>query len=241
MKLQDLRVVVTGASRKYIRALAIGFAHLGAEVYVSARTEQAAEKARDEVVGSARGRLHTFGCDLSRPQEIREFARRVGDRTDRVDLLVNSGARWLEGTGFESASDERIVETIGSTASGTVLVVKHFLPLLKVSPRPDIVHMIPVGEDARQTLAHEAFHAARSAQTGFADVLARRLKPFDLRVFSFHPPDFSAAAPLHAGSDGDAAVRAPGEPTTQALFECIVYAIEQPRDCFVRSFHFEPR
>ncbi|WP_449344661.1 SDR family NAD(P)-dependent oxidoreductase [Streptomyces narbonensis] len=72
--------------------------------------------------------MHAFGCDLSRPAEIREFAARVGERTDRVDLLVNNGARWLDGMDLEAASDAEIVETIEWTAGGTVLMVKHLLP-----------------------------------------------------------------------------------------------------------------
>ncbi|CAL9570031.1 hypothetical protein SUDANB106_04830 [Streptomyces sp. enrichment culture] len=242
MKFDNLRVVVTGASREFGRALAIGFAHLGAEVFVSARTVEAAERTLADVMGSARERIHAFGCDLSRPAEIREFARRVGEHTGRVDLLVNNGARWLDGVELDDASDDQIVETIESTAGGTVLMVKHFLPLLRASQRPDIVNMVAVrGPDtAGRSTAHDAFYAAKSAQAGFADILSHRLRSSGVRVFSLYPPDFSTSDPRSVeweGAGGD-----PDEkPTTQALFECIVYAVEQPRDCFIRSFHFEPR
>ncbi|MFI5620272.1 SDR family oxidoreductase [Streptomyces sp. NPDC051567] len=245
MRFENLRVVVTGASRHFGRALAIGFAHLGAEVYVSARTVEAAERTRTEVMGSARDRIHAFGCDLSRPLEIREFARQVGERTDRIDLLVNNGARWLDAVDLEDASDDEIVETIESTAGGTVLMVKHFLPLLRASQRPDIVNMVAVRDTGGSSAAaaHEAFWTAKSAQAGFADILARRLRPSGVRVFSLYPPDFSTADPRFAEwEDMRADGTTPDEKlTTQALFECIVYAVEQPRDCFIRSFHFEPR
>lgn len=245
MKFENLRVVVTGASRYFGRAIAIGFAHLGAEVFVSARTVEAAEHTLTEVVGEARSRIHAFGCDLSRPAEIRAFARQVGEHTDRVDLLVNNGARWLDGFELEGASDDSIIETIESTAGGTVLMVKHFMPLLRASTRPDIVNMVAVCDPrgAAGHPAHEAFYAAKGAQAGFADIPARRLRPAGVRVFSLYPPDFSTSDPRSAeweGIGGDA--QYPDEKlTTQALFECIVYAVEQPRDCFIRSFHFEPR
>ncbi|MFD3942977.1 SDR family oxidoreductase [Streptomyces sp. NPDC058579] len=248
MKFENLRVVVTGASRYFGRALAVGFAHLGAEVYVSARTVEAAERTRTEVMGSARDRIHAFGCDLSRPAEIRAFAAQVGERTDRVDLLVNNGARWLDAMDLEAAGDEEIVETIESTAGGTVLMVKHFLPLLRGSHRPDIVNMVAVrdaeGASAATGGAHEAFWAAKSAQAGFADILARRLRPSGVRVFSLYPPDFSTSDPRFAEWEGVTSADGIGPDeklTTQALFECVVYAVEQPRDCFIRSFHFEPR
>ncbi|MBA0053165.1 SDR family oxidoreductase [Streptomyces sp. AJS327] len=230
MEFTDMRVVVTGASRHFSRALAIGFAHLGAEVFVSARTVEAAERTREEVMGAARDRIHAFGCDLNRPEEIREFARQVGEHTRQVDLLVNNGARWLDGIELEAARDEQIMETIESTAGGTVLMVKHFLPLLRASVRPDIVNMVAVSaaDGGGAGRAHEAFYAAKSAQSGFADILARRLRTSGVRVFSLFPPDFEERLE-------------PDEKlTTQALFECIVYAVKQPRDCFIRSFHFEP-
>ncbi|MEU0075930.1 SDR family oxidoreductase [Streptomyces sp. NPDC006332] len=245
MKFENMRVVVTGASRYFGRAIAIGFAHLGAEVYVSARTVEAAERTRTEVMGEARSRIHAFGCDLSKPAEIRGFARQVGERTDRVDLLVNNGARWLDGMDLEGASDDSIVETIESTAGGTVLMVKHFLPLLRVSKRPDIINMVAVCQPggAGDIPAHEAFHAAKGAQAGFAEILGRRLRPSGVRVFSLYPPDYSTSDPRSVewqGTGKNAQYR-DEKLTTQALFECIVYAVEQPRDCFIRSFHFEPR
>ncbi len=242
MRFENLRVVVTGASRDFGRSLAVGFAHLGAEVYVSARTREAAERTGAQIVGAARDRIHTFGCDLSRPDAIRDFARQVGEHTDRVDLLINNGARWLDGVELESASDAEIVDTIESTAAGTVLMVKHFLPLLRASDRPDIINMVSVTslEGADQSRAHDAFYVAKAAQAGFADILSRRLGPSGVRVMALYPPDFSTSDP--GTREWEGATRATTDKlTTQSLFDCIVFAVDQPRDCFIRSFHFEPR
>ncbi|KJK55403.1 SDR family oxidoreductase [Saccharothrix sp. ST-888] len=242
MRFENLRVVVTGASRDFGRSLAVGFAHLGAEVFVSARTKEAAARTGEQIVGAARGRIHAFGCDLSRPAEIRELARQVAEHTDRVDLLINNGARWLDGVELESASDEQIVDTIESTAAGTVLMVKHFLPLLRASERPDIINMVSVCglDSAGSSTAHDAFYAAKSAQAGFADILSRRLGPSGVRVMALYPPDFSTSDP--GTREWEGATRSPQEKlTTQALFDCIAFAVDQPRDCFIRSFHFEPR
>ncbi|WP_316520000.1 SDR family NAD(P)-dependent oxidoreductase [Kitasatospora brasiliensis] len=260
MRFHNLRVVVTGASRPFGRSLAVGFAHLGAEVFVSARTKSAAEVVDGQLEGVARERIHTFGCDLSKPAEIARFAGRVGELTDRVDLLVNNGARWLGGVALDDASDEQIVETIGATAAGTVLMVKHFLPLLRNSARPDIVNMVSVSglDTDGGSPAHDAFHAAKSAQAGFADVLARRLRPSGVRVMAFYPPDFATSDPSAAEWDGAHqgahqgtrdGTRHTGDThhgprerlTAQALFDCLAFAVDQPRDCFIRSFHFEPR
>ena len=156
-------------------------------------------------------------------------------------MLVNNGARWLEGEDVLSASDEDVVDTLASGATGTVLVVRGFLPLLRSSERPDIVNMISVCGDRgfSGSSAHDAFYAAKSAQAGFAQILSKRLRPEGIRVISLYPPDFRNGDPL--SSEWEATPRGARDPlTAQSLLDCIAFAIAQPRDCFITSFHFEP-
>ncbi|MDB1087984.1 SDR family NAD(P)-dependent oxidoreductase [Streptomyces sp. ACA25] len=234
------RVVITGASRDFGRTLAVRFAQQGAEVYLSARSLAGAEKVRDEIRALGHENVHAFACDLADPASVRDFASRLRDATDRVDVLVNNGARWLEGTDLLSASDEDIVDTIASGATGTVLVVKHLLPLLLVSDRPDIVTMIstcgvPGSEGSG---AHAAFHAAKHAQSGFTGILSKRLRQQGVRVISLYPPDFRNADPL--SGEWHTTSRAAGDLlTSQSLSDCVLFAVAQPRDCFISSFHFE--
>lgn len=242
MPFSDLRVVVTGAGRDFGRSLAIHFARGGAEVFLSARNLDAARRVADEIAGlGARGRVHAFGCDLARPEQVQRFAAGVGDLTGYVDVLVNNAARWLEGEDLTAADDADIVETIASAATGTILAVKHFLPLLRASARPDIVTLVSsCGVPGfAGSPAHDAFYAAKHAQAGFADILGRRLRTEGIRVISLYPPDFRNPDPL--GPDWDAAERGPGSGlTAQSLIDCIAFAIGQPRDCFIKAFHFEP-
>ena len=49
MNLTDRRVVITGAGRDFGRALAHHFAGLGAELFLAARSLQAAERPRSEI------------------------------------------------------------------------------------------------------------------------------------------------------------------------------------------------
>jgi hypothetical protein len=38
---------------------------------------------------------------------------------------------------------------------------------------------------------------------------------------------------------GDHTARGQGALTAQSLVECILFAVAQPRDCFIKAFHFE--
>ena len=240
MRLDEHRVVITAAGRDFGRALAISLADLGAEVYLSARTVEGAERTRDEIGDRGGRRVHAFACDLTDPDSIADFARRVGERTDHVDVLVNNGARYLEGADLLSASDADVVDTLASGATGTILVTKRFLPLLLRSDKPDIVTMISSAGAAghARSSAHDAFYSAKHAQAGFTEILSKRLRPRGVRVISLYPPDFANSDPL--SPEWQSRPRGfEDHLTSRSLIDTIVFAIGQPRDCFIKAIHFE--
>lgn len=240
MRFDNHRVVITAAGRDFGRTLAIRFADLGAEVFLSARSLAAAERVRDEIRGRGHERVHAYACDLTDPVSIRAFASDVARQTDRVDILINNGSRYLDGPDLESVSDDDVVDTLASGATGTVLTVKNFLPLLLGSDKPDVVTMISACGAAghQRSDAHDAFYAAKSAQAGFTEILSKRLRPRGVRVISLYPPDFDNADPLSA--EWESTPRGAGDAlTAQSLVECVLFAVSQPRDCFIKAFHFE--
>jgi NAD(P)-dependent dehydrogenase (short-subunit alcohol dehydrogenase family) len=238
MRFEGYRVVVTGAGRGFGRSLAIALGREGAEVFLSARRFAAAEDVAEEV-RDAGGRAHAFECDLADAESVREFAEGVEEVTDSVDVLVNNGAPYLDTGGFLEATDEQVAETIAAGATGTVLATKHFLPLLLRSEKPDIVTLVSgAGEYGNhRSAAHEAFYAAKAAQSGFTEVLSKRLRPQGVRVISLYPPDFDNPDPL--SPEWDAAPAAGAALTARSIVDCVKFAVGQPRDCFIKSFYFE--
>ncbi|GAA3384888.1 SDR family oxidoreductase [Streptomyces racemochromogenes] len=242
MALEHHRVVITAAGRDFGRTLALGFAARGAEVHLSARSGEAARRVREEIIaqGHDPAPVHAHACDLTDPASVRAFAGAVAARTDHVDVLVNNGSRYQHGTDLLSASDEDIVDTLASGATGTVLATKAFLPLLPKSAKPDIVTMVSgCGQPGKhRSDAHDAFYAAKSAQAGFTESLSRRLRGRGVRVISLYPPDFANHDPLSPAWQ-DAPRTAQDPLTAQSLVDCVFFAIGQPRDCFIKSFYFE--
>ena len=240
MDLTGSTVVVTGAGRGFGRALALNAGRLGARVFVSVRSLAAAQRVTDEVAADSGARADAFACDLADPTSVRAFADGVSAHTDHVDVLINNGARYLEGPDLWDADDQAITDTIASGATGTLLTVKHFLPLLRASLGADVVNLVSSAAEDRnhRSQAHPAFYAAKAAQAGFADILSHRLRPEGIRVISLYPPDFTDGDPLD--STWEHASRSAGDPlTAQSVLDCVLFAIGQSRDCFIRSFHFE--
>jgi NAD(P)-dependent dehydrogenase (short-subunit alcohol dehydrogenase family) len=224
MDFNGLRVAITGAARDTGRLLAEAFADRGAEIYLSARDLDAAARVADSI----RGRAEAFACDLAEPGSVRAFAAALAARTDHLDVLINNGTPYLDG---DDVTDEAIEAVMAAGGTGTVLLTEHLLPLLRASARADIVNMISAcGEVGHhRSAAHPAFYAAKHAHAGFAEILSYRLRPEGIRVISLFPPDFVQDGPR----------RADGDLTARSVVDCVLFAVGQPRDCFIREFHFE--
>lgn len=231
MNLDGLRVAVTGAARDTGRLLAEAFAERGARIYLSARDLATAEQVADEISRRGPGRADAFHCDLAVPESVRAFTAALAERTNHLDVLVNNGAPYVDGADLGDVSDDMIESVMAAGGTGTMLLTRHLLPLLRASARPDIVNMISAcGElGHRRSGAHPAFYAAKHAHAGLAGILSHRLRPEGIRVISLFPPDFVQDGPRQADSDL----------TARSVVDCVLFAVSQPRDCFIREFHFE--
>lgn len=230
MTLHGLTVAVTGAGRGLGRRLALAFAERGADVLVAARDHAAAEATAEAARTRGPGTATAFTCDLADPDSVRAFAAEIAARTDHLDVLINNGAPYLHGE-FGDATDEEIATTITAGATGTLLLTRHLLPLLKASARPDIVTVVSAAGEPGQhrSGAHPAFYAAKHAQAGLSEILSARLRTEGVRVISLYPPDFVQEGPRVAGA----------ELTAESVADCVLFAVGQPRDCFIREFRFE--
>ncbi|GAA2602391.1 SDR family NAD(P)-dependent oxidoreductase [Dactylosporangium fulvum] len=231
MNLDGLRVAVTGAGRDTGRLLAEAFAERGAQLFLSARSLAAAEHVAGVIRRRGPGQAEAFRCDLGKADSVRAFAAALADRTEHLDVLINNGAAYIDGDDVGDVPDEQIESVMAAGGTGTILLTKHLLPLLRASPRPDIVNVISAcGEVGhRRSGAHPAFYAAKHAHAGFAEILSHRLRPEGIRVISLFPPDFVQDGPRQANSDL----------TARSVVDCVLFAVGQPRDCFIREFRFE--
>ncbi|MDX3662557.1 SDR family NAD(P)-dependent oxidoreductase [Streptomyces sp. ID05-26A] len=220
-----MNVVITGGGRGFGRTIARRFAEQGATVVVTARDVGAAQRTRDLLPDA-----HALQCDLTDPASVRRCAEESGELLGHVDVLVNNGAAFLTESQVDDAA---IVRTILSGTAGTVLMTESFLPLLRRSGRPDVVTLVSLEAESRSDpahIAHAAFHAAKAGQGRYTEIMSQRLRPEGIRMISLYPPDFD--------NNDDAARN--GMLTAQSVADCVLFAVNQPRDCFIRSFHFEP-
>jgi NAD(P)-dependent dehydrogenase (short-subunit alcohol dehydrogenase family) len=93
--LQGRTALVTGGSRGIGRMIAAGFLRQGATVYISSRKGSACDDTAREL--SAFGPCHSLPADVSTVEGAQALARVFGERSDRLDIMVNNaGAAWGE-------------------------------------------------------------------------------------------------------------------------------------------------
>ena len=236
MDLKDKKVVITGAGPDLGRTLSILFAKMGAELFISARTAEKINKTAElvkEIVPGAK--VNTYQVDVSSPKDIATFASDLAEVTDSIDILINNASYWIQGALLE-VSDEDIVEAINSTATGSALVTKHILPLLKRSDTADIININGTTglENNRHEQANEAFSAAKAAQSTFADRLRYRLKTSGIRITTIYPPNFENTSPLNEEQWNEQRGHSDTRYlTARNVYDSIVFALKQDRICSI--------
>jgi NAD(P)-dependent dehydrogenase (short-subunit alcohol dehydrogenase family) len=138
--------------------------------------------------------------DVSRADEVDDFARFVLDRTDRVDLLVNNAGVMPVGTIAETCADDW-ARVVGVNLVGVVNVVRAFLPCLVAQERAArIVNVASLAGLAPPLDARcGAYAATKSAVIALSEVLAHEIEGTRVSV-SIVCPSGVATSIFGAGS-----------------------------------------
>jgi NAD(P)-dependent dehydrogenase (short-subunit alcohol dehydrogenase family) len=83
--------LVTGAGRGIGRGIALGFAHEGATVVVTARTVEEIEEVGREISGSGQKSL-TIAADIAKPGVPENIIKQILDEYGTIDIVVNNAA-----------------------------------------------------------------------------------------------------------------------------------------------------
>ena len=233
------KIVITGASLDgFGGSLALCFARLGAELFISTRSlekARATAAAIHEILPGAQ--IHAFQVNTSQLADIKAYASAVQQISAHIDILVNNASYWLAGD-LNTASDEDIAETINSTLNGVIYMSKYFLPMLKNSACPDIINMngSPALPGLIHDTAHESFAAAKAAQATFMNYLRARNKGSGLRICSIFPPNFKNVSAFDEAAWNQpkaAGNTASDYLTARNVFAAIEFALSQDRICSI--------
>jgi NAD(P)-dependent dehydrogenase (short-subunit alcohol dehydrogenase family) len=126
--------VVTGGSRGIGAMIAGGLVRAGCRVYITARKAEACDAKAAEL--SQFGECISVPLNLADPDAAGELVRRLGEREDRLHILVNNaGATW--GAPLEDYPLEAFDKLWDINVKGLFHLTVLSLPLLRAAATPD--------------------------------------------------------------------------------------------------------
>jgi NAD(P)-dependent dehydrogenase (short-subunit alcohol dehydrogenase family) len=208
MSLFDLTgkvAVVTGGTRGIGLMIARGLLQAGAAVYVSSRKPEAGEAAVAEL--REFGRVESIPADVSTEAECLRLAEAVGQREERLHVLVNNaGAAW--GEPLEQFPESGWDKVLNLNLKAPFFLTRAFLPLLEAAASDDDpARVINIGSiDALRVpdTANYSYSASKAGVHQLTRVLARELGPRHITVNAIAPGPFESkmmAATLEAFGD----------------------------------------
>ena len=179
--LKDRVAIIGGSSRGLGKAIAMAFAHEGANVTISARTEADLRRTEIELarVGSQQHVL-AIPADLSIARDIRRVVRDTFNRFGQIGILVTHMGYGPPGRPSEF-DDETIMTALEENFLSSIRFAREVVPYMKQQRWGRIINLLPSlrhsSTDGRTLSA-----TSQLALIGYSKMLANELAPFNITV-----------------------------------------------------------
>ena len=179
------RVLVTGAGSGIGRSLALLLAERGYTLALVGRRSDALARCRDEALSAGAAEALALPADITDEDALAELASRLESSLGGLEGVVNNAGRSV----FASVGDMSLGEwrsVLDVNLTGTFLVVRALLPLLRAGEAPAIVNVAStLGEVGLKGAA--AYCAAKAGVINFTRALALDLGEEGVRVAAVAP------------------------------------------------------
>jgi NADP-dependent 3-hydroxy acid dehydrogenase YdfG len=182
----DRWIVITGASSGIGAATALGFARLGAHLYLGARRLPRLEQAAAEARQAGSGTVVVHAVDVASTASVTQFAEALRRQTPKVDVLVNNAGGALGLDPVAEGKDEDWEGMLQSNVLGLLRVTRSILPMLRACPGSVLIN---IGSVAGR-VAYEggaAYCAAKAAELQITRALRLELCGTGVRVCTIDP------------------------------------------------------
>jgi NAD(P)-dependent dehydrogenase (short-subunit alcohol dehydrogenase family) len=185
LPLAGKRAIITGATKGIGRSIALALAAAGADVAVSARTENDLGSIRDEIEGLGRQAL-TIPCDVTDPSAVaHRLAGGVRDAWGDVDILVNNAGN-AGSAKFLNHPDDLWDRMLAVNLTSVYYVTKAFVPGMVQRKSGRIITVASIaGKVGGKYIA--AYTASKHGVVGLMRALAVELNPYNITVNSICP------------------------------------------------------
>ena len=174
---------ITGASSGIGKAVALEFAKIGCNVFVSARRAQELERLKDEA-GKQGDNIFTFPCNVASSTNVEQTVKKITSEFELNCLINNAGI-----TSFKHASDNSINEIndiINTNLLGAIYSIKAVLPSFIKNESGTIVNILSVV--VKKVFTRSSVYAAsKMGLLGFSNSLREEVRKHNIRVINIIP------------------------------------------------------
>lgn len=185
LSFQGKTALVTGASGKLGRAIAIKLAELGADIYVHYNTSK--EKANETAssIEKTGQNAYIVSGDLTNPEEVENIFRIVEETTGRLDILVNN-AGYSTDAYMKMLKESAWDKVIDSNMKSQYLSTKYACKLLQNAKNSCVVNMASI-TGLKAFVGQFSYCTAKAGIIGMTRSMAKELGEYGIRVNSVSP------------------------------------------------------
>lgn len=187
--MNDLRILITGASRGLGLALARQCLAQGATVFAATRGPD--NPPLDEWTTQAGDRLIHIQMDVARTEAVEAAVRQIATHTDRLDWVINNAGMHPPDSRepLATVSPDHCLETFNVNTVGPLRVAKACLPLLTRAASPLLANISSeAGSSGGSRRDREyAYCMSKAALNMQSVLLSNHLRDQGVRVHAIHP------------------------------------------------------
>jgi NADP-dependent 3-hydroxy acid dehydrogenase YdfG len=178
-------VIVTGAGKRFGKALAIGLSRNGYSVVATGQSEQELAELSERLQGN----YMTQRCDITNLDDCRQLLADVKAKFGRIDALINNAGVY-EPLSLKDVSVEKLRQVIDVVFTGTAQLSKLVLEVMAEQKSGQIVSMLDAVYKSGLP-AYDHAHprsvdlAGKFAKASFTEVLRREASNYGVVVTSF--------------------------------------------------------
>ena len=176
--------IVTGGSRGIGRAIAGGFASMGAHVVVASRKSDACEVAATEI-RSAGGSALAVPTHVGDPSQLASLVEATASEFGGVDIVVNNAANPLAQP-IGSITPEALTKSHDVNLRGPLFLVQEALPHLRASAHPAVLNVVTAGVFTHGQYV-SLYVSAKSALLALTKAMAAEFAADGIRVNALAP------------------------------------------------------
>jgi len=174
------KILVTGGSKGIGLGIARIFYHRDFEVIICARGEGDLKKAAATMPG-----LHTYVCDLSKKEAVKQLAAEINQKHGVLDVLVNNAGTFQMGE-MHAEEDEVFELLMATNVSSAYYLTKALLPGMIERKQGTIFNVCSIASLMPYT-SGSSYSISKYALLGFSKVLREEMKAHDIRVVALMP------------------------------------------------------